>query len=312
MGNLTIGRLARQADVVEVMVVRCSNCGAETTFDPNITADECAFCGTALIGGQHSERLIRPRALLPFKVGDAEAHDLFRTWIAKLWFAPNDLKDRARRNEKLAGVYLPHWTYDADTTTPWRGQRGEHYYETETYYQDGKRQTRQVRKTRWYPASGRVDHFFDDVVVCASESLPRKYMAALEPWDLGELVPYDEAYLSGFKTEAYSVALDTGWTHAKARIDSEIDVMIRRQIGGDEQRISWKDTRYDDITFKHILLPVWISAYRYNEKVYRFIVNARTGKVQGERPWSWIKITLAVLAALIVFLVIFYFSGGSS
>ncbi|MBV9774716.1 MAG: hypothetical protein JO040_12240, partial [Gemmatimonadetes bacterium] len=73
-------------------------------------------------------------------------------------------------------------------------------------------------------------------------------------------------------------------------------------IGGDEQRIHSTDTRYDDVTFKHILLPVWISAYRYREKVYRRLVNARTGEVQGERPWSWIKIALLVLfvAALVI------------
>ncbi len=300
--------LAAGSDTVEITIVKCSNCGAETTFDPNITADECAFCGTALVGGQQSERLIKPKALLPFKITDRESHELFRKWLEGLWFAPNDLKKRGRRDEKLTGIYLPHWTYDSDTSTDWRGQRGEHYYVTETYTVNGQTRTRQVRKTRWYSRSGHLHHFFDDVIVCASDSLPRKYMDTLEPWDLGALVPHDEAYLSGFKTEVYSVNLETGWGHAKNRIDSDIDHMIRRQIGGDEQRITWKNTRYDDITFKHILLPVWISAYRYNDKVYRFIVNARTGKVQGERPWSWVKITLAVLLAIIVLGTIIFFT----
>ncbi len=303
-----LSELASGSETVVVTVVKCSNCAAETTFDPNITADECAFCGTALIGGQHTERIIKPKALLPFKIADREAHELFRKWLEGLWFAPNSLKQYAHRDEKLDGVYLPHWTFDSDTATDWRGQRGEYYYVTETYTVDGKTQTRQVRKTRWYSRSGHLHHFFDDVLVCATNSLPRKYMTLLEPWDLEALVPYDEAYLSGFKSEAYSVELEPGWGHAKNRIDSDIDVMIRQQIGGDEQRITWKNSNYNDITFKHILLPVWISAYRYNDKVFRFIVNARTGKVQGERPWSWVKIAGVVILAILILALIIYFT----
>ncbi|NBC18610.1 MAG: hypothetical protein GVY18_15005 [Bacteroidetes bacterium] len=305
-----VAQLAGQEETVEVQVVKCSNCGAETTFDEKVMADECAFCGTALVNPPSAETIIKPRALLPFKVTDREAHDLFRDWINGLWFAPNDLKKRSKRDEKLAGMYLPHWTYDTDTTTPWRGKRGEHYYENETYTVDGETRTRRVRKTRWYSERGTLEHFFDDVVIPASNSLPRSYTQKLEPWDLDNLEPYTEAYLSGFRSERYSVGLEQGWSYAQDLIDAEIDQRIRRQIGGDEQRITWKNTRYDDITFKHILLPVWISAYRYNDEVYRFLVNARTGEVQGERPWSWVKITLAVLAALIVMGLVWYLQGG--
>ena len=49
-----------------------------------------------------------------------------------------------------------------------------------------------------------------------------------------------------------------------------------------------------------MLLPVWASAYRYRGKRYQFIVNGQTGEVQGERPWSWLRIGLAVAAGLIV------------
>ena len=155
-----------------------------------------------------------------------------------------------------------------------------------------------------------LEHFFDNLVIPASNSLPRTYTQKLEPWDLDNLEPYGEAYLSGFRSERYSVGLEQGWSYAQDIIDTEIDQRIRRQIGGDEQRITWKDTHYGDVTFKHILLPVWISAYRYNGEVYRFLVNARTGEVQGERPWSWIKITLAVLAALIILALFWYLGGG--
>lgn len=296
-------------ETYEVVTVRCTNCGAESTFDEHITSDECPFCGASLVHEKASTRLIKPQAVLPFKIDRKEARERYSKWLKGLWFAPNKLKDYARGEGRLNGMYIPHWTYDANTTTRYHGQRGEHYYVTETYtaMEDGKpvTRTRQVRKTRWYPASGTVYNTFDDVLVVASDSLPRTYMMKLEPWDLEAVVPYANEYLSGFRTESYTVDLEAGFGIATQRMEPVIDSSIRRDIGGDEQRILNKNTNYADVTFKHLLLPVWISAYRYQDKVYRFMVNARTGQVSGERPWSWIKITLAVLLAAVVILAIY-------
>jgi len=288
-------------EVYEVQTVQCDQCGAASTMEDNVTSDLCPFCGSALVLSTDTQRLIKPQALLPFEIDRSEARAAFEDWLGRLWFAPNDLQTYARQEGTLAGLYLPYWTYDAEATTRYRGQRGEYYYETETYTDsDGNTKTRRVRRTRWYPARGTVHNAFDDVLVVASNSLPRSYVRALEPWDLGALRPYDAAYLSGFRTESYRLDVETGFGVATERMQPTIDRSIRRDIGGDTQRISAKDTDYDDISFKHILLPVWLSAYRYRDDVYRIFVNARTGEVQGERPWSWIKITLAVLAALIV------------
>jgi hypothetical protein len=139
---------------------------------------------------------------------------------------------------------------------------------------------------------------FDDVLVLASRSLPAHHTEALEPWDLKNLEPYKDEYLSGFRAESYRVGLEPGFDRAKEIMAGVIDGDVRRDIGGDEQRVHSIRTQYNDVTFKHILLPIWISAYRWKEKVYRFVVNGRTGEVQGERPWSVVKILLAVLAAL--------------
>ncbi len=297
------------ADTVEVHTVKCGTCAAETTLDPNVDADECPYCGSSIQrGGEATKKVIQPQALLPFKVERQTARGQFKEWINSRWFAPNALKKYARIDTKLQGVYVPHWTYDSDTTTDYTGQRGEYYYETQHYTDSqGNRRTRQVRKTRWYYASGRVYNSFDDLLVLATESLPRKYAEKLEPWDLQGLMPYQEEFLSGFKAENYSVDLATGFQTARNMMEPTVNRTICRDIGGDTQRISSKDVHYDKITFKHVLLPVWVSAFRYNNKVFRFLVNARTGEVQGERPWSWLKITFAVLCgialvALIVFL----------
>ena len=305
-----LASLESSAATTTVAEATCEACGAENQLGANQTSGDCAFCGTPFVQQPQATNVLRPQAVLPFAVTRDEGINRFREWINGRWFAPNKLKEFARDIQKLKGLYLPHWTYDSNTTTDYMGQRGEHYYVTEHYTDsEGRSQTRQVRRTHWHPAAGRVWVSFDDLLVPASNTLPRKYLDELEPWDLPALTPYEDAYLSGFQSESYTVDLRTGFDIAKGEMEPDIDQDIRYDIGGDEQRIHQKTTYYSDITFKYILLPVWISAYRFKDKNFQFLVNARTGEVQGERPWSWIKITLAVLAGLALVGTIIYFAN---
>ncbi len=288
-------------EVQERITIKCTSCGAESTRQPNVTSAECPFCGANIVATESSRKLLKPKALLSFHVTTAQARDLFKKWIRSLWFAPNALKRLARQDSPINGMYTPYWTYDCFVTTQYHGQRGDDYWTTEHYTTtvNGRsvQRTRQVRRTRWRSVSGVVQNSFDDVLVVASQSLPRKYAEKLEPWDLNNLVPYKDEFLSGFRAESYQVDLPEGFVRAKQLMEPTIRGTICRDIGGDHQRISTMRCRYDNITFKHILLPVWISAYRYRGKAFRFLVNARTGEVQGERPWSWVKIALAIIVA---------------
>jgi hypothetical protein len=238
--------------------------------------------------------------LLPFSLDEKDARSAMTNWLGKLWFAPNGLQDYARKGRKMTGIYVPYWTFDADTKSSYRGEHGTVYYETRRVVRNGKSETVRVAKVRWRPASGRVARFFDDVLVLASHSLPKKYTDALEPWDLSELEPYHPEYLAGFRAEAYSVELDDGYDEARTYMDRIIMRDVKFDIGGDRQRVHNIETQISDVTFKHILLPVWLAAYKYRGKSYRFVVNGRTGAVQGERPWSGWKIAFAVILGLSV------------
>ncbi|MFO0357197.1 MAG: zinc finger domain-containing protein [Sphingobacteriaceae bacterium] len=295
----------------DITVCKCTNCGASTTLPPNITSSACPYCDTPLVVQNASTcSIIKPKYVLAFKIDRNEAKEKFISWVKSLWFAPNKLKDYAAHSaEKLNGVYMPYWTYDSNTVTSYIGMRGVHYYVTETYRDsNGKTQTRSVRHTRWTPVSGTVNENFNDVLVCASNSLPRDLTKKLEPWDLQELAEFDDRYLAGFITESYQVNITEGFDHAKNTMAASIRGSIRSDIGGDEQQITSMDTNYNDITFKHILLPLWISAYSYDQKTYRFSVNARTGEVQGERPYSAWKIFFLVITILAIIGTIIYLS----
>ncbi len=292
-------RLAAE-EMEETRVITCPNCGASTEFDADTHAAECPFCATPVVTDTGTHRHIKPRGLLPFGLDEGSARKALTDWLGSLWFAPNGLTEYARKGRKMNGIYVPYWTFDADTKSRYRGQRGTHYYETKTVVRDGKRKNVRVRKTRWRGVSGRVARFFDDVLVLASRSLPKKYTDGLEPWDLSALEPYKPEYLAGFRAEGYQVELTDGFTEARAYMDRMILRDVKYDIGGDDQRVSDVDTAISDVTFKHILLPVWLAAYKYRGRTYRFVVNGRTGRVQGERPYSAWKIAIAVVIGTIL------------
>ncbi len=276
--------------------VRCDSCAAMVRFIGTLTSDECPYCGVPLaLAGVHvaSDR-VPVDGLLPFLIERDRARSELAKWIKSRWFAPNDFKARGIEG-RFNGVYLPYWTFDSLTSNRYSGQRGVHYVTT---VGSGKNR-RTVVRTRWYPASGAFQRFFDDVLVVAGTGLPQKRLQALEPWPLSRCIPFNAEALAGFMARTYDVELNVGIVEGKRRMSEAIEADVRQRIGGDVQRIHSIKTRFDAVTYKHLLLPVWMLAYRYGKKSYQVVVNAGTGEVQGDRPYSWIKITLAVIAGLV-------------
>jgi DNA-directed RNA polymerase subunit RPC12/RpoP len=308
MGELDLTTALRHglapADMEEVRITPCPNCGAQVEFLGAANTGRCPFCATPVSIGTGVGRQIKPQALIPFQLDERTARGAMVAWLGRLWFAPNGLVEYARRGRALSGIYVPYWTFDAATRSAYTGARGEYYYETRTVTVQvngrSERRQEQVRKTRWYPASGRVARAFDDVLVLASTSLPRSYTDNLAPWDLGALVPHSTDYMAGFASEGYTVGLPEGQQFAHQVMAAQIARDIAADIGGDEQRITSTDIDHSAETFKHILLPVWLAAYKYGGQTFRFVINGQTGKVQGERPYSAWKIAFAVVVAAIL------------
>ncbi|MGL4279788.1 MAG: TFIIB-type zinc finger domain-containing protein [Albidovulum sp.] len=286
-------------------ISRCPNCGAEVEFDPAVHSTDCPFCATPVVTDTGESRHIKPKGVAPFDITETQAREAMNQWLGSRWFAPSGLQDYARKGRALQGVYVPYWTFDADTRSSYSGRRGTIYYETQAVQvrdQQGRVRTemRQVPRIRWTPVSGRVARFFDDVLVLAARSLPKSHTDALLPWDLTRLEPYQPEFLAGFRSEGYTVSLQDGLTEARAYMDAMIERDVRFDIGGDRQEVHSVNTEVSDVTFKHILLPVWTAAYKFRGESFRFVVNGQTGKVQGERPWSPWKIAFAVVVGLIV------------
>ncbi len=291
-------------------VISCKNCGASTTLPPEVNSDNCAFCASPLVISEaQSQQIVKPHYILPFLVAQPQALESFRTWLKRLWFAPSGLSKMVSGDARhFKGIYIPHWSYDADTVSNYSGSRGDYYYTTETYTEtvDGEEvvRTREIRHTSWFPVSGTVACDFNDILVSASNSLPQNVADRLEPWRFESLVHYNEQYVSGFRSELFQIDAEKGLEAAKQRMKPMIHQAVQNDIGGDEQIIDGVSTAYSNLGLKYMLLPAWISAYKYNDKLYHFTVNACTGEVVGERPYSAIKIALAVIAGIILLIIL--------
>lgn len=279
----------QDADTSSVLEVTCKQCGATTTFDPHIQAQRCPFCDTPLENNEaHLSQFWEPNYVIPFRFSQKECAAVFKKWMKGKWFAPNAARRTEINNNRFKGTYLPYWTYDAQMSAYYTGERGEDYTERDS---DGNTHTR----TRWYSVSGTVFKFFDDVLVPAVESIDRKILNAVKDWKVEEYKTYNPAYFAGFVTQIYTVDFIKGFEFAQEFIEEETRNLVCDDIGGDHQRIETLDITLDDKKFKLLVLPFWVASYRYKEKIYQVVINGRTGKVYGKSPISALKVILCIL-----------------
>lgn len=276
--------------------VKCQSCHAISVFDPDKVGKRCDFCGAAaLVTYEEVKDAFRPESLLPLKVAEGNARDLIRAWYGRQWLAPNNLNAKAI-TDTVHAVYLPYWTFDASVAARWRAESG-------TYYYEGSGKDRQ-RRVRWSPAAGSLSHAFDDELVCASTGMQSDMLRKVEPFPTDTLVPYDPGYLAGWTVERYQIDLVAAAQHSRAQMMARLRAMCGAQVPGDTYRNLEVDADWSGQTFKHILAPVWLMTYVYGTRSYQVVVNGVTGKMAGSRPWSWIKIALLIIVAIIILIVV--------
>jgi predicted RNA-binding Zn-ribbon protein involved in translation (DUF1610 family) len=281
-------------------VFNCKSCGSNTAVEASTVSFQCPFCGSDNVNEEAAQnKVIQPAGILPFVYDKRKALDAYKTWIKKGLFTPSSLKKIAAL-EKIAGVYLPFWTYDADTFSHWTAMAGYYYYTTETYYEGGQMKTRQKRNVRWVPASGYLEKSFDDVLVVASHGVTQREVEKIYPFTLSKVNNYDPRFILGHLSEVYERDVKGGYQVADGIMDAEIRSACTRQIPGDTHKDLSVSTRKSNITFKHILLPIWVAAYKFKGKSFQFLVNGETGKIAGKKPVSVGKVILAILIGLII------------
>jgi predicted RNA-binding Zn-ribbon protein involved in translation (DUF1610 family) len=290
--------------------VQCQSCRAVMVFDPARVGQNCEFCGSpALVDYQEIKAPIRPQGVLPFKIDASRVRDDIRRWWRSRWFAPGRLAEAALV-DTVRSLYIPYWTFDAQVHCPWTAEAGYHYT-VMVPGRDAKGRTimRPERRTRWEPAAGVVDHFFDDEPVPGTQGLPIDLLRQVEPFPTPEIVAYDTAFLSGHVVEHYQVVLLAAAQQSQEQMNAKLQALCAQQVPGDTHRNVRINPNYASRTFKHILVPVWLLSYDYGAKAYQVLVNGYTGQIAGNRPYSAWKIFFAVVAAIIAALIIIFLSN---
>jgi predicted RNA-binding Zn-ribbon protein involved in translation (DUF1610 family) len=285
--------------------VQCQSCKAVMVFDPARVGQNCEFCGSpALVAYDEIKAPIRPSGVLPFKIDTARVRDDIRRWWRSKWLAPGRLF-RTALVDTVKSLYIPYWTFDAQAHCPWDAEAGHYYYvNVEDRDSQGRRVVRQERRVRWEPASGVVDHFFDDEPVPGTQGLPLELLRQVEPFPTQEVLPYDTAFLSGHVVEHYKVVLMEAAQASQAQMHATLEQLAARQIPGDTYRNLRIQPTYAGRTFKHVLVPIWLLTYNYGPRAFQVIVNGYTGKIAGKYPYSIWKILLLVVLAIIVIAVV--------
>ncbi len=294
------------AEEVNKKIFDCQNCAAKFMVESDQMNISCGFCGSNNVNLDALEhQYIKPVGIIPFYISKEMATQKFRRWIKQGAFHPNKLK-KLGKVEGLHGMYVPFWTYDAKTESTWNGQAG--YYtqgRVPMPTSSGRIRNQSVPNIRWQRKSGRLNHFFDDVLVVASGKIEQKEIQRM-PFKLEEVVNYDPRLIMGWESEIYHIELDEGYRIAESIMDHKLRNMCSAQLGGDTQRSLHVSSQKFAQTYKHIVLPFWICSYTYQNKIYRFLINGQTGRVQGEKPISWIKIGFLILLVVLIFVGILY------
>ena len=286
---------------VETKTVICKACGAESIYDALQTSAVCPFCGSNQVMDQNTSDTIAPGGVVPFKISDKQASELFKKWIGHKFYCPKPAKQSAKA-DRFKGVYLPYWTFDAKTFSTYTGEYGKDRRTTDS---KGNAQTH----TDWYRTSGSYAKDFDDELVLASTRHEGSMIKEISPFDTENNVAYKPEYIAGFTAERYSVGIKDGWAQAQksmnAQIKSDVESKIKSENHADRARKVNLDTNFSDMTYKYLLLPVWMSSFKYKDKVYHFVVNGQTGKVSGKTPLSVPKIVLTILIILVIVIVLY-------
>lgn len=290
----------------ETKTIICKSCGAESIYDMHVISSTCPYCGSNQVTEAGDKKTMAPGGVVPFKIDKKEAGNRFTAWIKKRFFCPKEAKESANP-KKFQGIYLPYWTFDANTYSTYTAEFGRD--------RKVKKGDSDVIVTDWYHTSGSYDKFFDDELVCGSTQHNLGQLRGLEPFNTAENKVYKPEYVAGFGAERYSIGVKDAWVTAKKSMEGKIEMAISSKAKAENHADRVRNVRvrssFSDMTFKYLLLPVWISSYKYKDKVYQFMVNGQTGRVSGQTPISKIKVFLTAVAVICILVLMYYLLGGT-
>ena len=285
---------AQQGWGVALQELHCDSCGASIGLPENSLTVTCPFCASNKVNVRAAPNdHLRPHVLVPFKVKPEDTRSRAAEWLGKGWFHPKELASAAVI-DRFSGIYLPFWTFDATISAGWKAEVG--YERTERYYDSSSKtwHTRIVIDWRW--ENGQVGLSINDLLIGGSSHISQLILERLYPFNLNELVTYTPDFLAGWQAHTYDIPLTTAWEEGKARMRERAKEACYGDIHSSHVRNFSMMADFSDEAWRFILLPVYVAAYKFEDRVFQVMVNGQTGAVAGQKPVAWWKIWLAVAA----------------
>lgn len=272
--------------------LRCLSCGAEINIPPDSMAATCTFCGSnKVVQASANQNNLRPKYLVPFKVDQEKCHQIAREWVGKSWMVPKTMKNYNSFDPFIA-IYLPYWTFDADTKASWRAEVG--HTVNESYYDSSTKSMKTRTKIEWRWESGVAGVNVDDLLITGTERVSARHLGNVGSFNLSAMVNYQPDFLAGLQAKGYDRTLEQAWELAREVMRESTKKACMKQASTDMIRNFSMNMTSSNESWRYILLPVFLAAYRFNEKIYKAVVNGQTGTISGQRPVDWKKVWLVL------------------
>ena len=294
----------------------CETCGANVSIEAKELSYVCPFCDSTYVVQYSPDSTGRqlPEFVIPFRVTPQQAMEKFRHWIRQNdWYRPGDLH-ASRIEDKLRGVYLPFWSFSMLAQSDWSATIGEYWYKTETYttMENGKlvTKTRRVRETEWWPLRGRHHQYYSGYMVSASRGLKQTDADRIKPFSVLAAKRYEPYFLAGWAAEEYSVEIEEAQTICREAFYQWERSNVAAFLPGDTSREVAVQTEFSHENSDLYMLPIYLLTYRYQDQIYRFLVNGQNGTVAGDKPVSWKRIWAAIgvgaaIVAVLLLIILF-------
>lgn len=288
-------RLAAHGWGVARRTLRCPDCGTERAVEAAAISTSCPFCA-----GSHVEvsdrddgEALRPSHVLPFRVRDSDLAGPVKGWLGQGWFHPSGLAELARV-DRFVGVYVPYWVFEAHVAADFECEVGHEQMRTVT---DANGQVRTESETVWTWTKGQVAQTFSHVRIPGTARLSRVLLGRVDDaFDLAHLEPFDPRFLAGFEAQGYDIALPEAWEAGKAEIRDGARLLCEANAGSAKIRNLSVAAALSDEAWRYALLPVWVTAYKFEGRTWQVMVDGTTGRVQGQKPVLWSRVWVAIAA----------------
>lgn len=267
--------------LANMQLFSCPSCGAEIMTDAYTTAGRCVYCGNNAVIGSRLQGAYAPDYMIPFELSKEEAIQTYKKELKAFPYAPNIFRKNATL-EKITGVYIPAWLYSGMAQVDMLGE-GKINYSTSGY-----KCTEHV--TEYYEVMRQGDLNFEKVPIDASQKMDDHLMQAIEPYPYHEIRPFDMSFLSGFLADRFDEDANRRMDLAKKRIYYAVDSITRADCK-EYSSLSYKkfDVEIKNMEYSYAYLPVWLLNVRFNNKLYYYAINGKTGKFAGSFPISKAK-----------------------